>query len=215
MKITPPFGDSPFRESLAAQRRIGKAAVKRDYESAYRAIQSLSIFTDPTNQALGATLARFIKRGQTLSVRELLIDIGFKNPDVALEAIELHIRTQRISRGRLKKKPIQQLILRRPSVNRLLRTLLNRVGQAKAGWPLEQAGVKAPAWIKRHNSPSIWQDRSNSKDRPSIVFGNRVRYIQRTGGQLRIIKRVLRNRTRQLERATEHALRRNAARANA
>jgi hypothetical protein len=145
-------------------------------------------------------------RTQNLEAIRVILDrLGVnRNQGVRLDAgIGLHQqargRNGRVKAGR------PWLILNAKSIRTVERIRLAMVGNAKSGWmkAARALGLALPQWIAR-GAKGIYESHL-AGDKPYIIMGNPVPYIQATGAELRIINRAMKNRVVLIEKEVAKA----------
>lgn len=226
VRYTPPFGKSPIHESFKAQQEAGKAAIKRELiggraSSATGARRYAGIFLVAKDYMLGnkpsqRTVRLYTtKDGKVYGVEKELFQPNASTSDMSahhkkFRGADGHVtqagaRTRDVGRWRF----VDKMVVSAAAMNRYLRFVWNKVGIAKSGWKMsaQGLGLNLPNWITKHSSNGVFMDTGN-KSEQSVTIGNLVSFIQKAGGELRIMQRVLNNRVYSLRTRLEQALKR-------
>jgi hypothetical protein len=213
-KFTPPMGgdgDGPVKESWSAQRKVGQTAVKRDIERVFKPISKVHAFEEIKNARSRATVKRYIQTGQTSKLLTVMQRLGIR-ASIVETATEATHKAQRDSRGRVRKNKTRFLVVQERTIAALVRKKQALVGTAKSGWNKAYAalGSTFPAWISGRSGQGIWDDKTNrGGDQMSIVVGNSVGFIQRTGAERNIMQRAISRRVESMRHQMEAALKKS------
>lgn len=215
-KMTPPFGTSPVMEAYNIQRKIGMAAVERDVRRAFRGPDDL--LKNPlvkNNPKLEVRLRRYIATGDWPKIEKIARDFGFNIP-VLREPDEQLFDRNRDRRGRYRRNTPLAIVTSKRALEAFIKLKQSHVGKAKSGWEVaaSRAGVKLPNWITKHSGQGLYIDRLDARHSPSVTVGNLVDFIQNSGQELRIMKRGVDNRIRNMRVAMEKAIAAQWARRN-
>lgn len=217
LKLTPPTGNAPIRESFAKQRGEGISATTRDVRRAFAPIRKLRFLETPEGN-FGEAINKLMRKGNYPMVEALLRKIGIRDFISVVQQAdrELHNRL-RDRRGRVTRTKTAYFVDRTASINAYLQQRLRKVGYAKSGWitPLKALGralasgrTAVPGWISGHTGPGVYHE-SGTEQKPEILVGNAVPYIQKYYNN--IIGRAYRERLEKLPmqvRAIERAMQR-------
>jgi len=235
MKMTPPFGGQPVKESWKAQRDIGMAAIKGDLFGGTRGSQGKTKRVGIFEQMPKAWLDTVIKdqgddettvywhdkSGKPFGAERQLF-----RPDATSVPMREHhkryFRGGRMSSAGTKDRQIgrwkwiDKMIVPPQAATRYLRLMQSRVGTAKSGWvkAAQGLGLKGiPKWITRQRGAShgIFKV-GRAKGWPQYTVGNSVPYIQSKGRELGIIRRALRFRIVAMRKQLASTLRANRRR---
>jgi hypothetical protein len=180
MERTPPFaGKRPHLEgglTKGAQRR-GENRVAMDIRRVFKTSKDFPRFFK--NKDAKALLAN----NDTVPLASMLKRAGFHFMRVGEKPIRDEHQSQRISRGRMKSRPLQTFLTREDPLKEYVKTRQKMVGFAKAGWLVaaRKFGTKKlPAWVTRHvSSPGFVHDGTKNRINPSVIAANLVPWIQR------------------------------------
>jgi len=235
MKMTPPFGGQPVKESWKAQRDIGMAAIVGDLFGGTRGSQGktkrVGIFEQMPKAWLDtvikdqgddeATVYWHDKSGKAFGAERRLF-----RPDANSVPMRQHHRRY-FQNGRMSSagtkdrhigrwKWIDKMIIPPQAATRYLRLIQSRVGNAKSGWvkAAQGLGLKGvPKWISRQRGAShgIFEI-GRAEGWPAYTIGNGVPYIQAKGRELGIIQRAIRFRLVAMRKQLLSTMRKNRRR---
>jgi hypothetical protein len=181
MRLTPPYGKRPLKESLAEQRRAGQRKVKIDVARAFQPLKSIHVVSNPRDEKVGKEVRRLIRKGDYLNLEAMLKQFGIRTLGIIKEATGQLLDQLRDRRGNVRKKVASYLVVSGASIGRLLRKQLSKVGLAKSGWVRCLDGLgrtdKVPAWIRGHAGQGVFAQ-TGHPGKPEVLIGNAVRYAQ-------------------------------------
>ena len=192
--------------SLESQRKIGIAAVNRDFAKNWRSAWSIVKKIQQQNPHAAKSLSNYIRAGNIQAVQTLLQKLGYSDWNRVILSVSPgeHDKARSSKTGRA----IGSLtwVLRGNSISQALRAKLAHVGEAKGGWttPAKALGAAVPAWISGQGTPGLY-DAQLQGDKMTITIGNLVRY----GGHLvpsRLINNALMLRQRSMEQRIAYKL---------
>lgn len=170
---TPPFDRATINGPLAAQRRVGLAAVAGDVRRLFNPLPNVMQLTQG-DKRMAATILGYRKRGELDKLRTLLNRLGVACAAVVYEATAgIHAKNRTVM-GRIPKKINPTIVIRGNTIGALVRKLQGDVGKLKAGWlaGARKLGVSVPNWIAKHSTPGTVQDQSKNLSFPSITVSN-------------------------------------------
>jgi hypothetical protein len=183
-----------------ADRKLGLNAIENDINRMFRALNTIEAIYNPQTQRFGKEVRRLLRLKAYKELGDILFEtkiLPFR-PKIIDEATEeLHRKWRVPSTGKVSaaiKNP--WLVVKAPSIKRLIRKLQKRVGYGKSGWSksLLGMGMGVPAWIDK-GGPGDYKPEAGPH-RYAITFSNRVSYMQRRAP--RILSEALRRRTESL-----------------
>ena len=202
VKFTPPMTyGAEYSESWAKQKKIGDNAVKTQVGMSFQDIRDLKVWEGAEEKGeISHSLRKAVRTQNLEAIRTILGRLGVnRNQGVRLDAgIGLHQkmrgRTGRVKAGR------PWVILNARSIRTVERIRLAMVGNAKSGWmkAARGLGLALPQWIAK-GGKGIYEAHL-AGEKPYIIMGNPVPYIQSTGAELRIIARAMKNRVKLIEK---------------
>lgn len=205
---TPPFGKHAFRrssnelgagESYNEQRKIGEAAVRRDVRRVFQPFNQYAAFIGKkfNNPKLEQYLLKLGRQSDTQQL-ERIFKKWMWHPKIRTTATRPDHIKRRDRRGRVKRATNTFILDERSRVN-YEKEVVSHVGKAKAGWVQAALGLGLggiPNWIRRHNSPGLFQDATASLVTPSVTIGNLVNYA--TEMPMEVFQAALENRRRSM-----------------
>jgi len=206
MRLTPPFGKAPLKESYANQRRIGNAAVDKDVGKAFKPLADYRIIQDAgkNDRSLGAAVSRAVKK-KDFHLAEALLAKAQLKPLAIIEEATLALHQQKGGKTHDFKGRSYRVIKAR-SIAALRNKLKSQVGEAKCGWMkairMFERAEKVPNWITRHGERGGIVAESPSDSKPSVTVGNSINYVQDRAPQ--IVELVWRVRTHAAEKQAGH-----------
>lgn len=221
VRYTPPFGASPIRESWAEQRKAGEAAIRRELlggktgKTRHSGIFLVAADHMLKNKPSEKTVRLFAtKDGKVYGVDRQLF-----RPNASIAEMEAHHKRYRLADGRVTSagtgdrtvgrwKFIDKMVVSKAAMDRYLKHVFKKVGQAKSGWSLAANGVglALPNWISRGTGQGILDNQLNHPALPSITIGNQVPFIQASGKELKIMERALGQRVYSMQTRLEAML---------
>ena len=154
LKDAAPFGAGMgYGESFGQQRRIGFNAVTRDVSRVFEPFEDLSLIKNLSNEKLKTRIHRYAIAGNVEKLkavsRDLMPRLATENIVDAPKASD-H-KTQRDSRGRVRRGARRFFVARASKFNAYLRLEKSLVGLLKSGLGAAalRLGVSAPAWVLR------------------------------------------------------------------
>jgi hypothetical protein len=168
---------------------IGNRRVARDIRRVYRTSDDFKLFKSTKGQ-------RLLRRGDIPAIEAALRAKGLHVDRVTHDVSPIDHQSQRISRGRVRKKPLQTLVINRGSVTRYIKERQKRVGMAKGGWMKAASafGVPMKGWMTDFPQPGIGEDHTRGTENPWVRVANLVPWAQRFGGDLGVISDPVRER---------------------
>jgi hypothetical protein len=232
IKLTPPFGGRPAKESFKTQRDIGMAAIKGDLFGGTRGSQGktkrIGIFSGmpaPMLQHLdklndGETTVKWTnKDGQAYGAERTLFRPNATKAEMR-EHHKRYFRNGRMSSAGTKDRKIgrwqwiDKMIVPEAAAKFYLKWMQGRVGHAKSGWTaaVRGLGVKGiPQWITRMGGAGVFK-KSGVGKWPTFTIGNRIGWIQAKGRELGIIKQAFKFRIHAMKKQLAMTLRKNRRR---
>ena len=233
MKMTPPFGDRPVKESWKTQRDIGMAAIKLDLFGGRRGslgkTKRVGVFEtmpkawlqkviDERGEDFQETVYWHDKSGKAYGAERKLFKPSANQSEMR-EHHKKYFRNGRMSAAGTKDRRIgrwvwiDKMIVPPEAADQYLKLMQSRVGNAKAGWmqAATALGVKSiPQWISRQRGTGSGVYKvTTHKGWPAYTVGNAVPYIQEKGRELGIIKRGLKYRIHAMKKQLVMTLRKN------
>lgn len=232
IKLTPPFGDRPNKESFKTQRDIGMAAIKGDLFGGTRGGQGqtkrVGIFVGMPLSMLqhldmlndGEQTVKWTnKDGKAYGAERQLF-----RPYATKAEMQAHhkryFRNGRMSSAGSKTRNIgrwqwiDKMIVPEDAAKVYLRWMQGRVGHAKSGWMRAAAGLGLkgiPQWISRMGGDGVFRQTPKGKW-PVYTIGNRISWIQAKGRELGIIQRAFKFRVEAMKRQLKMTMRKNKRR---
>ncbi len=215
MRLTPPFGKSPLKESYGDQRKIGNAAVSHDVSLVFKPLDGYGLLRGDWNTKHGdiGNQVRKAVAKKNFALAEFLLNRVDLKPLAVIDRATVELHRQKAGRA-LRISGRSYRVARKQSIEAVKRQLQKEVGEAKAGWmrSLEMFGRpdEAPSWVRRHRSAGgAYETKSDTK--PIVTIFNAVKYVQdRAPEIIPIATRVRRwAATKQLEHL-QSALRKSA-----
>lgn len=205
---TPPFGKHAFRrssndlgagESYNEQRKIGEAAVRRDVRRVFQPFKEYAAFIGKkfNNPRLEQYLLKLGRQSDTQQLQRIFKKWMW-HPKIKTTATRPDHVARRDRRGRVKRATNTFILDERSRVN-YEKTAIASVGKAKAGWLQAAIGLGVggiPNWIRRHNSPGLYQDATAHLVTPSVTIGNLVNYASEM--PMEVFQAALENRRRSM-----------------
>lgn len=199
---TPPFsgrqlsrmlGDEGFADA-GTPRAVGEAAVDRDIRRVYRPVSGLDIYKNEES------VRRLVEEGNVEKVDQILKGSSKYAGTVTFPNGAFH-RSQRDSRGRVRKGALWQAVMSPTSIDLYVMARQQRVGYAKSGWSTgaRMFGVSIPGWIGRHGGQGAAYDHTRGTLFPQTMVANLVPWIQRAGRDLRVVSGAIEQRTKALQ----------------
>jgi hypothetical protein len=212
VKMTAPMTYAvSMTQSLAAQRRIGEEAVRRDVRQVFP--------TEIRNEKSAiAAVQKLARAGRSEEAEKILRDVKAAAEWVpGSTPSSAHHRKQRNRRGRVRRNPQRMIGPTEAAVAGYVRQRIKHVGISKAGWvtAARDLGLKLPRWIARNdkgNGRIIKLHEGTGRD--SITMVNSVPWIADSKEHNRIAADVARSRERNFPkrlRMIKAGLRRAAA----
>lgn len=202
-KATPPkIADGVFGQTWGFQKKIGEAAVKRDFGRSHIGANELDLWN--AGGRIRRSFRAAVKARDVKAVTAMLRADGNKKFVVILNASEKHHENQRSrATGHVPKGAVRAVVLNWASMKPLLKRLQQDVMKTKSGWKAAAQALRValPKSITRHSAPGRYQDLGRPMQ-PWHKVSNLVDYAQRwTSDILPIVIRVNRGRlNRQLEK---------------
>lgn len=192
---TPPFTGEQLTRMIGGDygsthaQTVGNRRVARDIRRVYKTSDDFKFFKSTKGQ-------RLLRRRDIPAIEAALKAKGLHVDRVTIEVNSLDHQGQRISRGRVRKKPLQTLVINRGSLNRYIKERQKRVGMAKGGWAKAASvfGVPMKAWMTDFPWAGIGEDNTQGTDNPWVRVANLVPWAQRFGGDLSVISDPVRER---------------------
>ena len=212
-KMTPPFGDAPVTESWAAQRKIGQNAVRGDLQRMFVSPNQVEERFSSKDPRFGQRLKKALQSGDIVTAN-IMLERARMNAEAAIEPTAGLHRSQRDSKGHVRKRPRQFFIGNRAALAEYIANRLRFVGLAKSGWAAAASalGLTLPGWITGLGGSGGIREETGEK--ASITVWNAVPYIQKTGADLRIMQRAVNNRLRNFPKQVEKTVAALARKAN-
>lgn len=181
--------------------RIGADRVARDIRRVYKTSEDLGMFNQPELQKL-------LRKGNVEGLEKVFKEKELNFLKVTEGVDPWDHKSQRISRGRVKSKPLRTFVIRKAALNRYISERQKRVGMAKAGWMKAAAtfGVPLPTWVTDIPQPGIAEDKTANTEDPSVVAANLVPWAQRFGDDLDTVSEPVRFRSRAIQTKIEAAI---------
>jgi hypothetical protein len=217
MRLTPPFGKNPFKESFGSQKKLGDEAVAKDVSLAFKPLSQYRIVGREwhfEHGNLGVQIQKAVKKKDFVLAEALLEKIGLK-PLAIIRDASLTLHQNKGGRKHRFKGPAYRVANER-SITRLRKELQSQVGEAKAGWVkairMFERAEKVPRWIARHGERGGVVDEHPSTDKPSVTVGNSIAYVQDRAPQIvDVVWRVRVNAAKQQAKHIERAMKKKAA----
>ncbi len=207
MRLTPPFGKAPLKESMASQRKLGEKAVEKDVSLAFKPLKDYRIVGREwhfEHGNLGVQISKAVRKQDFALAEALLEKIGIK-PLAIVKDATLALHQQKGGRNHRFKGPAYRVANER-SIARLTRQIKSQVGEAKSGWMkairMYERAEKVPNWITRHGERGGIADEQASTDKPSVTVGNSIDYVQDRAPK--IVDLVWRVRTHAAQKQADH-----------
>ena len=189
-KLTPPTGNSPISESLGVQKKAGINAIKSDITQVYKPFPSMRGWQPRFKKSI----EKMIRQGRLQEVSDLLNRLNFDNDGVIKELTTQIVDKNRDRRGR-QKKDKQIFVIKKTTINRIIKLKQKKVGYAKSGWARAVKKFKAKGigkWATDKGGKGFARTKLLGTMGWEIVFGNKVKYAGRNfGSKLNIMSRAL------------------------
>jgi hypothetical protein len=205
VEYTPPYSgsrqskmqDRPGAYGGTARRR-GERAAERDIRRVFVPVNKLWAFMRNKD------FQKAVRKNDAVAIR-LILGPKFNFPVVSPYPLTSFHMKQRDRRGRVRKKPDQQLVTRPANLDRYVKRRKHMVGYAKSGWAAavklfgmgERGGGQArtlPGWVSEHNGKGRGVDGTMMSRDPMkmwTVISNEVPYIQYKEREVRIVSRAV------------------------
>lgn len=199
IKLVPPFGKVPLKESATTQKRAGETATKRDVGRVFRTLDP-----DKTDVRMVTAFRKVAAKRGPLAAEALLRRFRFKQVAGVTDAPneELH-NASRNHMGRVSRKQPRWYTWKDSALTRFKKAKEKLVGRAKAGFLYALAMVdslrgkptfKPPSWVARHRGEPGSFSSMGSDDKFGVTVSNDVGFaqkhadkVQREGWKARMI----------------------------
>lgn len=158
IKLLPPFGKTPLKESAGSQKKVGETAVGRDVDRIFRGMDS--VFAIVRKPEIAKVFKRIATTKNALKAEAILRDVGFKKVAGVVERPDKDKHNNsRNAQGRARKGNPQWFAFKSQTVERFKKAKRKTVGIAKAGFLFALYSIdslrgastfKPPAWVARH-----------------------------------------------------------------
>lgn len=184
MKLLPPFGKTPLKESATAQKRVGELATGRDVGRAFGTLNP-----DRTDIRMVTAFRNTARKHGPLAAERLLQRFKFKRVAGVIDSPseELH-NAARNERGRVSRKQPRWFTWKDAALTRFKKAKEKAVGRAKAGflYALMQVDAmrgkstfRAPSWVARHTGEPGAFTHVGSDDKFGITASNNIPFAQK------------------------------------
>jgi len=158
IKLLPPFGSSPLKESAGSQKKLGESAIGRDVDRVFRGMDS--VFAIIRKPEIAKVFKRIASTKNALKAEAILREIGFKKVAGVVEKPDKDKHNySRNENGRARKGNPQWFAFKSQNVERFKKAKKKLTGVAKAGFLYALYAIDAlrgkstfrpPAWVARH-----------------------------------------------------------------
>jgi hypothetical protein len=236
--FTPPFDNSSMearatlgmrdqRMPLKEQRAIGEHAVTVQLRSLFMPLDAIRTFQDNAagtkDHALSRAIGKAARAGNLALANQLLERGGWRERIIGGPTRALH-NANRDKRGRInrtanvgdKRSGTRYFVQDAGALTAYIAGRVKKVLTGKAGWVKagQALGLKLPAYFTKLGGSGVFS-RSGTADKPAVVVGNAVPYIQAAGAELRVMTMATANVRRNFPTYIAHVLRGEARKARA